>query len=374
MNFSESTFVMPADSSGARRVRIFTPKHEMPMAGHPTVGTTWVLASRGEIALDSTSVDATLQLGIGPVTVTVESTRRQAGLRLDGASRAGVRRKRDDRERIAKALGITAADIRDDLPIQIVSTGFPFMFVPIRTLDALAKCAPNARGLAALFKPGEPVLPYICSSRTSRASSLRDRGCSRRTTELPKIPATGSAAAPFGAYAATYGLIKPAPKASFLIQQGVEMGRPSEIHVEVARKDERRVRNSYRRAMRDRRRRLDVPLARRRGYCWAHGRTPNSVGRREALPSSRSPTRPAWFAGSRRSGRGRYVRRRFLSRSLVTVLPPPVGGLLGSVSKISAPPAPSWLRSRLMTPRAPSLSARSSASNSRCYATPDAKW
>ena len=53
MNFSESTFVMPVDSSGARRVRIFTPMHEMPMAGHPTVGTTWVLANRGEIALDS---------------------------------------------------------------------------------------------------------------------------------------------------------------------------------------------------------------------------------------------------------------------------------------------------------------------------------
>src|SRR5258707_14999791 len=74
MNFSESTFVMPPDSSGARVVRIFTPRREIPMAGHPTVGTTWGLASRGEIALDSPSVDATLQLGIGPVTVTVEST------------------------------------------------------------------------------------------------------------------------------------------------------------------------------------------------------------------------------------------------------------------------------------------------------------
>src|ERR1700684_1087217 len=74
MNFSESTFVMPPEPSGARRVRIFTPTVEVPMAGHPTVGTTWVLASRGEIALDSASVDATLQLGIGPVTVTIENT------------------------------------------------------------------------------------------------------------------------------------------------------------------------------------------------------------------------------------------------------------------------------------------------------------
>ena len=73
MNFSESTFVMPPES-GIRRVRIFTPRREMPMAGHPTVGTTWVLATRGEIALESASVDATLQLGIGPVTVTIENS------------------------------------------------------------------------------------------------------------------------------------------------------------------------------------------------------------------------------------------------------------------------------------------------------------
>src|SRR5260370_35963106 len=61
MNFSESTFVMPPDSSGARRVRIFTPRREIPMAGHPTVGTTWVLASRGDIAPQAASVDAPLQ-------------------------------------------------------------------------------------------------------------------------------------------------------------------------------------------------------------------------------------------------------------------------------------------------------------------------
>jgi len=150
MNFSESTFVMPRDSSGARVVRIFTPRREMPMAGHPTVGTTWVLASRGEIALTSASVDATLQLGIGPVTVTIESTGGKPDFVWMAHREAEFGAKRDDIERIAKALGITGADIRDDLPIQAVSTGVPFMFVPVRTLDALAKCTVNASALAAL--------------------------------------------------------------------------------------------------------------------------------------------------------------------------------------------------------------------------------
>jgi len=242
MNFSESTFVMPPESSGARRVRIYTPRREIPMAGHPTVGTTWVLASRGDIALDSASVDATLQLGIGPVTVTVDSTDGKPDFVWMAHREPEFGAKRDDRERIAQALGISAADIRDDLPIQTVSTGFPFIFVPIRTLDALAKCVPNAPALAALFNSGEPVLPiymfviYMFVANESGEFAPRSRMFAPHEG-VAEDPATGSAAAPFGAYAAMHGLIDPAPKASFLIQQGVEMGRPSEIRVEVARKD-----------------------------------------------------------------------------------------------------------------------------------------
>jgi trans-2,3-dihydro-3-hydroxyanthranilate isomerase len=207
------------------------------MAGHPTVGTTWVLASRGDIALDSASVDATLQLGIGPVTVTVESAGGKPEFVWMAHREPEFGAKRDDRERIAQALGITAADIRDDLPIQVVSTGFPFVFVPLRTLDALAKCTPNAPALASLFKLGEPVLPiYMFVANESGEFAPRSRMFAPHDG-VAEDPATGGASAPFGAYAATYKLIDPAPKASFLIQQGVEMGRPSEIRVEVARKD-----------------------------------------------------------------------------------------------------------------------------------------
>ena len=240
MNFSESTFVIPADSADAvRRIRIFTPKHEMPMAGHPTVGTTWVLASHGQILLKSGRIetDAILQLGIGPVTVSIESTDAKPEFVWMTHREAEFGATRDDRVRIAEALGITTVDIRDDLPIQIVSTGFPFTFVPVRTLDALARCAPNASTLAALFKPGEPVLAtYMFVANESGEFAPRSRMFAPHDG-VSEDPATGSAAAPFGAYAATYGLIKTAPRTSFVIRQGVEMGRPSEIHVEVTRKD-----------------------------------------------------------------------------------------------------------------------------------------
>src|SRR5579863_4261686 len=240
MNFSESTFVTASDDPGVvRRVRIFTPRREVPMAGHPTVGTTWVLASHGQILLKSARTDATLQLGIGPVRVTIESKDAKPEFVWMAHREAEFGAKRRDHGRIAKALGINASDIRDDLPIQIVSTGFPFVMVPIRTLDALAKCTSNAGPIGALFEPAEwaPLIyMFVVVANESGEFSVRARMFAPHDG-IAEDPATGSAAAPFGAYAATYGLINPAPKASFMINQGVEMGRPSEIHVEVARKD-----------------------------------------------------------------------------------------------------------------------------------------
>jgi trans-2,3-dihydro-3-hydroxyanthranilate isomerase len=239
MNFSESTFVMPRESSGARRVRIFTPTVEVPMAGHPTVGTTWVLASRGEIALNSASVDATLRLGIGPVTVTVESIGGKPDFIWMAHREAEFGEKRTDVERFAEAIGIVAADIRGDLPIQVVSTGFPFVLVPLRTVEALGRCYSNKVAIATLFKTGPRELPpllYMFVVEQSGEFSVRSRMFAP-LSGVAEDPATGSAAAPFGAYAATYGLIKPAPRTEFLIRQGVEMGRPSEIRVEVARID-----------------------------------------------------------------------------------------------------------------------------------------
>src|SRR5260370_26534949 len=145
---------------------------------------------------------------------------------------------RRDSARIASALGIENADIRDDLPIQIVSTGFPFLYVPIRSADALARCASNQATLAALFEAGEQRLPiYMFVVQAQGAFAVRARMFAPHTDGIAEDPATGSAAAPFGAYAAACGLIKPERSAAFLIQQGVEMGRPSEIHVEVARKE-----------------------------------------------------------------------------------------------------------------------------------------
>jgi trans-2,3-dihydro-3-hydroxyanthranilate isomerase len=192
LNFAESTFVIPSDEAGiTRRVRIFTPKREIPMAGHPTVGTTWVLASRGDIALDSANVDATLRLGLGPITVSIASKNDKPTF-VWMAHRApifgGIR---SDRGNIAKSLGITAAELRDDLPVEIVSTGFPFLFVPIRSKAAIAKCAPNEAALRALFKQDEERLPiHMFVVHDSGEFGVRARMFAPHTDGIPEDPAT----------------------------------------------------------------------------------------------------------------------------------------------------------------------------------------
>jgi trans-2,3-dihydro-3-hydroxyanthranilate isomerase len=237
MNFSESTFVTRDTPAAPSRVRIFTPQREIAMAGHPTVGTAWVLASRGEIPLSEPATEASLELGIGVVPITIEVRAGAPEFVWMAHREPTFGATRRDRARVARALGIGSNDIRHDFPLQSVSTGNPFLFVPIASADALARCAPNGAALRALFAGDRAVLPvHMFVPPDSPGAPVRARMFAPHTDGIPEDPATGSAAAPLGAYLVEHQVIAAAPAASFTVSQGVEMGRPSEIRVEVARK------------------------------------------------------------------------------------------------------------------------------------------
>ena len=136
------------------------------------------------------------------MTVTIESTGGKPDFVWMAHREAEFGEKRVDREHFAEALGISAADIRDDLPIQIVSTGFPFVFVPIRNLDALGRCYPNKTPSRRCSRRVEqPPLLYVFVAEDSGEFSVRSRMFAP-FNGIAEDPATGSAAAPFGAYAA----------------------------------------------------------------------------------------------------------------------------------------------------------------------------
>ena len=231
MNFSESTFVSPAPGRpDSVRVRIFTPRREIPMAGHPTVGTAWVLASRGELRMGK----ATLRLGVGDTTITIEGKARNPSFIWMSHRPAEFGERRIDSARIASALGIDTLDIRGDLPIEAVSTGNPFLFVPLSSLDALRRCVSSASALNALFADAPRPLPvylFVCEGLPAR--SVRARMFAPHTDGIPEDPATGSAAAPLGAYLRSHSVIGSTARTRFQVIQGIEMGRRSEIAVEL---------------------------------------------------------------------------------------------------------------------------------------------
>ena len=165
MNFSESTFILPPEMPGTDvRMRIFTPATEMPMAGHPTIGSTFALAHTGAIRPGASRV--VFGLGVGPVPVALEwegSRLRFAWMtQLNPTFGPPI----DAREAVAAAIGLDAGDLAPDLSVQQVSCGVPFLLVPLRsreTVDRAMSDASASRRLAALTGIDLPIFLFAFS-------------------------------------------------------------------------------------------------------------------------------------------------------------------------------------------------------------------
>lgn len=241
MNFSETTFVLPPELPAADwKVRIFTPAMEMPMAGHPTVGTTAVLAAQGMVKVAAEGGEVILELGIGAVSVIVEPHKKGELPFVWMTHRAPeYGESRTDREAIARALGLDKSDIREDLPIEIVSTGVPFLFVPLTGLKAIKDARSEAAALGRLFEGRKPANVALLTTQTiDPGTKIHARMYSPHLAGIVEDPATGSMAAPLGAYLAKHGLLGQGPLSRFTIEQGIEMLRPSRIEVEVGHLDD----------------------------------------------------------------------------------------------------------------------------------------
>ncbi|HVF39574.1 MAG TPA: PhzF family phenazine biosynthesis protein, partial [Gemmatimonadaceae bacterium] len=142
-NFSETTFVFPPDDEkNTRKIRIFTPGGELPFAGHPTVGTAFVLAECGEIDLSGNETRIVLEEKVGPIAVLIRSKAgRPVFVQLTAAKPPVRGNEKYDRAQVAAILSLDPDDVisNDELTIEAVSVGVPFLFVPLRDLDAIAR-------------------------------------------------------------------------------------------------------------------------------------------------------------------------------------------------------------------------------------------
>lgn len=235
MNFSETTFVLPASEARALcRVRIFTPGAELPFAGHPVVGTTFALAHLGLIRAGDTS-PVYLQLGVGTLPVDVlfdEQTLSFAWMHQPVPRFAPWR---GDLARLVASVGLSKADIAGDLPIEHGSAGVPFLYVPLRSLEALNRARPGPNLPALLSVPESHVGIYLFTLDTGMESVGARSRMFAPEMGIVEDAATGAAAGPLGVYLVRHGKLASDERgeARVRVEQGVEMGRPSRIEVAV---------------------------------------------------------------------------------------------------------------------------------------------
>ena len=196
MGFSETTFVLPAEAGGDFRMRIFTPSREVPFAGHPTLGTAAVL--RGETRIP----ELVLDLDVGRVPVRFEAR--------EGGPDFGEMRQVDpvfgrvhDRAAVARATGLREGELDPTLPVQTVSTGLPFVILPVRSLDTLRTLALDWRAANAWLAGTDARFFYVvCRETVDPAARLH----ARMIFYGGEDPATGSAAGCAAAWMAATGV------------------------------------------------------------------------------------------------------------------------------------------------------------------------
>lgn len=228
MNLSETVFVQkPTDDRALARLRIFTTKEELKLAGHPVIGTWFLLAELGVVPAQEGGVHVLQQTGAGilPVEIRFKDGR---PLRVTMTQKEAIfKPSKVDQKKLAAALGLTPKDFDPNLPPEFVSTGIFNLMVPLRSRAALAKIEMNMVELARLIgKQG--ALAYCFALGNGTVAFARGM----MPWELYEDAATGSAAGSLGAYLVKRG--KLGAGHTLQISQGVEMGRPSEIEVEVS--------------------------------------------------------------------------------------------------------------------------------------------
>lgn len=235
MNFSETTFVLPPELPGTdMRVRIFTPGEELPMAGHPTVGTAFALARCGVLTPDAARV--VFGLGVGPTDValawhgdTLASATMTQPVPIIGDPLPA-------REQVAAALGLAERDLVKNLPVQVVSCGVPYVLVPLDT-RALVDRARLDEAAYVRFQDACGIPRTTCVYLFTLAAGGDGATAYCRMfgagVGIAEDPATGSAAGPLGGYLVQHGVTSGVAATRMRVVQGVVMGRPSEMHVSI---------------------------------------------------------------------------------------------------------------------------------------------
>ena len=238
MNLSETTFVFPPENANnTRKLRIFTPAKELPFAGHPTLGTAHVLVATGEVTANGDVTEVVLEEGVGPVPVSVskqDSNRTFAQLSAPQLPVIGP--PPPSGEDLAAILSISPDEISADEPIQAVSCGVPFLFLPVRGLETIERLRINTTLWNETLGDYWATAVFALTRETVHPGSDVHARMFAPLFGIAEDPATGAAAAALAGYlgvreGAATGTVR------WRVEQGLEMKRPSFLEVEADKQD-----------------------------------------------------------------------------------------------------------------------------------------
>lgn len=246
LNLSETTFVLPATDPDCHcKLRIFTPARELPTAGHPTIGTAFVLTREGIFDPSANHGVMRMEQEVGTVPVTIETTDG-----VPGASGVPERITMEQavpsfgpedprRAEIAAMLSLDEADLLDGVPIEVGSAGVPFLYVPLRSLDAARRAVLRMDLWSSLLAEREASSPFLLTTETESPKATVHTRMFAPGFGITEDPATGIASGPLGGYLARHGMLNGQAlndngEVVIVSEQGLEMGRPSIIEIRIA--------------------------------------------------------------------------------------------------------------------------------------------
>jgi len=224
MNLSETTFVFPPSHPDANfDVRIFTPGKEIPFAGHPTLGTAFILMHAGLIPSSKNKLILNFKAGL------ISVQQKEDGIFLMKTPGGKILQTLSNTKKVADTLGVKLNHIEPNLPIQTVTTGFPGLLVPITSLGAMKGILLDLVLLKPLLKEAKADMIYPFTRQTlDQENSIHARGFAP-FIGIPEDPGTGSVASALGYYLNK----KNSQEKRIIIEQGYEMKRPSNIIVKI---------------------------------------------------------------------------------------------------------------------------------------------
>ncbi len=223
LNLSETVFVLPPeDKNNHFKLRIFTPLQEVPIAGHPTVGTTYLLYRQHKIQVGNWR----LEEGVGVIPVSIDEN--GVVKMTQPVPQFGM--VYEDRKTVAEMLSIKESGLHPTYPIQAVSAGMPFVYVVVKDLKTIQQTKLRQDIWGNVIRDKHI---FVFTPETALPDSTVHARMFAPALGIPEDPATGAACGPLGCYLVQYGLVSPADAQHIISEQGFEMGRPSLISIEI---------------------------------------------------------------------------------------------------------------------------------------------